>query len=105
MAHNELLPLDLTIFVNIHGNNDLKSCSDEYDNCFVIKRLLTTLSYYSRFDIINNTNDQLIFIKFIDRFYGYKMCDDFYHLIKCHKNDIESVTDLAIGSYNLPECN
>ena len=43
MANKELLEIDSSIFENVKP--DLKSCLDKYDNCIVIKRLLTTLSY------------------------------------------------------------
>ena len=75
-TNNKLLEIESSIFEDI--NQDLKSCPDKSDNCIVIKRLLTTLSYYSHLDINSNTNDRLIFNNFIETVYKYKIYDDFY---------------------------
>ena len=103
MANKKLLEIDSSIFKNIHHIPDAKSCYDKYDNCIVIKRLLTTLSYYTHLDI-NNTNDKYIFCNFIETIYKYGIYDDFHHFRKYHENDIELIMNLAIKSYKLLEC-
>ena len=96
------LQIDPFIFEDI--NQHFEPCTNTYDNCIVIKRLLTTLSYYTHLDIDNNTNHQFIFNNFMDIVYKYKMYDDFYHFTKYHQNEIESIMDLAIKLYQLSEC-
>ena len=49
-------------------------CTDD----MIIDSLLTTLSYYSNLNI-NNDNDKLIFVDFIDTVYKFGIYDDFYH--------------------------
>ena len=45
MANYKSLEIDSSIFENV--NSDLISCcNNKYNNCIVINRLLTTLSYY-----------------------------------------------------------
>ena len=80
-----------------------KSCSEAHDNCIVIKRILTTLSYYSHLDM-NNTNDRSIFNNFMDTIYKHQVYDDKFHFTKFHQDDIESVIKLATTDYSCKSC-
>ena len=81
----------------------MKSCSENVDNCIVIKRILTALSYYNHLDT-DNVNDRSIFMNFMDTIYKHQVYDDKFHLIKFHQDDIESVIKLATTSYSCKSC-
>ena len=70
----------------------------------VLKRVLTACSYYNHLDTINNINDRLIFINFMDSIYKQQVYDDYFHLTRFHKNDIESIIQFAINSYSFSAC-
>ena len=92
--------LDLDIF---QSSTPMKSCSEKHDDCIVVKRILTALSYYNHLDT-NNTNDRSIFNNFMDTIYKQQVYDDKFHFSKFHQDDSESVIKLATTSYACKPC-
>ena len=82
----------------------MTSCTESHDNCLVIKRLLTALSYYCDLDTNQYMNHKSTFNNFMDTIYKYQVYDDYFHLMKFHQNDIESIAELAVTSFSCKPC-
>ena len=96
---------DLSFFESIEPQFD--PCSqDDIKECVVIKRLLTSLSYYSHLinASMNESDHQMVFSEFMDTIYKHKVYDDFHHFSFMHENEIESIMDLAVKQYKLTQC-
>ena len=101
MMATDTVSFDASLFQK--SSTPMKSCSATHDNCIVIKRILSALSYYSHLDV-NNINDRSIFIDFMDTIYKHQVYDDKFHFTKFHQDDIESVAKLAITAYSCRPC-
>ena len=98
---------DLTIF-KTYNNQSIEQCSNDNDSdiiegCDALKRLITALKYYSKFDLIKNQNDQNIFSDFIFNIYG-NLINDYIHLIDHHSNQIQQISELLEKDGNLFKC-
>lgn len=94
--------LNLAIFN--HHTTPSNNINHDYNSCVAIQRLLVSLKYYNQLKIENDRNDQDIFSNFMDEVYKHEMFDDYYHLIQFHQSQLESIHDLAINEYEIPEC-
>ena len=93
---------DLTVFNNNHPSSD--DCTD-FKSCIAIRRLLTSLRYYSSLNVITNDNDQAIFTHFINELYAHKLLiEDFHHLQGHHDDKICEIMDLVINNDLFSEC-
>ena len=77
--------MDLRIFGVKYQRKCDQKCKDPIEGCVAVKRLIVTLSYYSRLDIQNSKDGQDIFIAFINDIYPHCL-DDFAHLVNKHTN-------------------
>ena len=98
----EEFKLDLTVFENT--NITLPYTDHMIKGCIYTKRLLTALSYYSHLNVEANTNNQLIFIEFMDKIYNHQIFDDFHHLTQDHQSELKAIANLAIECYKLTTC-
>ena len=83
---------DTTIFQN---TNNVIKCAQEpniVDGCDALKRLISVVTYCSKFDLINNENDQHIFSNFISNLYK-DFLNDYIHLIDKHCNQLQKIND------------
>ena len=98
---------DLSIFTtNLSTSTDICSMSD-LSKCNAIRRLLISLSYYDKINIINNENNRegkLSFCNFMDTIYQSVVYDDFHHLTKHHQQESKAINDLAISQFALGKC-
>ena len=90
--------IDFTFFNSKNAFNDGVGCNIDIkaSECVHVKRLISSLKYLSRMDVINNLNDRNIFLNFIDSVYGDSiLVNDYTHFISNHKESfIEIVEDL-----------
>lgn len=91
------LELDLSIFENMKNS----VCSED---CVLVKRVLTALSYYSCLNTADNDNDRLIFCNFMDKIYRHRVYDDAYHVSKCHQNKMNKILKLATTKFKIRKC-
>lgn len=92
------------IFDNIEELKPDKTSTCTDINCGAIKRLLTSLKYYTNLNIKINKNNQSIFCNFMDEVYKSQVYDDFHHFIKFHQSQLEEISKLAYDEYDLPTC-
>ena len=85
-----------------------EKCFEDYDKCITIKRLLTSLSYYTKLDPNNNKDNIDKFCDFMSSVYNTKIYDDYFHLIKYHQNQLKQIKNI-LGSISTkcksPSCN
>ena len=98
---------DLSIFKTDDQKN-IDICANEQTNiieaCDALKRLVTALLYYHKFDLIKNENDQNIFSDFIMNIYP-NLINDYIHLIDHHSNQMQQITEsLKKKERNVFEC-
>eukprot|EP01084_Bolivina_argentea_P252481 423796_1 len=62
-----------------------------YSNCQAMQRLFAALFYYSKLNIIENTNDQEVFTIFCNETYHNQFIDDYIHFNNNHSHQIESI--------------
>ena len=88
-----IVSVDHTIFLQ-----DTQSSIDLHDikSCLPIQRLLTALKFYDH----HTDKNKEIFCHFMQTVYETQVFDDYFHLIKYHQNDIESIKD----EYQLNKC-
>ena len=77
------------------------SCPYKYDACIPIQRLLISLEYFTNDD---ETNRHELFNEFMDNIYKHRVYDDFYHLTKYHKHELEHITQFVTESNKFTEC-
>ena len=90
-----------TELIDISNNQ----CTFTVNKCGSIQRLIMALRYYQMLKIELNTNDMEIMTSFINTVYKHTiLIQDFYHLIKCHDEqifDIKNVDGGLIGGASL----
>ena len=92
--------LDMTIF-NIEEESQ---CCDGFQTCGSIKRLLSSLKYYTLLQPHHHKENQDIFTKFMNDIYKERVLDDFYHLTKSHEGEIQQIMDSAINVAKFKKC-
>eukprot|EP01084_Bolivina_argentea_P007290 13696_1 len=95
---------DLSIFKEELDVNNGQCDSSDYLSCKSIRRLSSSLRYYSSLDITNNKLDQNIFIDFILGCYNETLLDDFIHLSKKHQHQLEDINIGLMQNYKFDTC-
>eukprot|EP01084_Bolivina_argentea_P068746 125142_1 len=75
------IEMDMTIFDNIHSSNDFGKCESE--NCNSLNRILTASLYYSKLNIIENSNHYHLFNDFVYNIY-VDLPNDYIHFNNQH---------------------
>eukprot|EP01084_Bolivina_argentea_P111482 198878_1 len=88
---------DISNKCNQDDNND-----DPIDSCKAVKRLVSSLKYYSMLDLTNNKDHQNIFSQFIGDIYTIYL-DDYSHLVQKHKN-LEDINKAMIEMKEFGSC-
>eukprot|EP01084_Bolivina_argentea_P252480 423795_1 len=81
--------------------------NDNYINCQAMQRLFAALSYYSKLNIVGNTNDKELFTVFYNETYDNRFIDDYIHFNNHHSHQIESIeAELTINNKtcNISKC-
>eukprot|EP01084_Bolivina_argentea_P044937 82707_1 len=93
LTHDRLNQVvDLLLFKNDHNNE----CNhNNYKECRSITRLLFSLKFYSRINIIENDNDAEMFRKFMNDIY-YQVINDYIHLNNEHTHELEHINNHLI---------
>ena len=82
--------MDLSVFDKIHLQSE-PNCND-YKECISIQRLLTSLKYYSRFELQSNQSDREIFTNFANEVYNLQtLIGDFNHFQKRHDHQLNDI--------------
>ena len=90
--------IDLSLFETANYND---SCKDI--NCESIRRLIHTLSYYSKLDIINNEKHCNLFEHFMNDTY-HQFINDFIHLVHIHSDKIYEINQSISKNKLLQDC-
>eukprot|EP01083_Nonionella_stella_P203216 741711_1 len=94
--------LNFDIFTNKSEQKCDQNCDDPFEGCLMVKRLLTSLAFYSRLDLQNSKSDQDRFIAFINDVYR-NILDDYAHLV-CEHQNLETITEALKTNTLLPIC-
>ena len=100
--------VDLSIFNNInHDQLCAKKCNNngDFKNCLSVKRILSTLYYYSSININKNKDAQFEFNKFINS--SYKSDDiimDFFHFKQNHDSQLKEIMEYAYNYIKFKFC-
>lgn len=94
--------IDLSIFQDVQ--QPLPTRSHPFNNCAAVMRLLISLKYYHHLNVKSNKNNQTIFYNFMDSIYKSQIYDDYYHFMRFHQNDLDSILDLALNEYKMTIC-
>ena len=90
--------MDLSIFKANYSNPICNSSS--FKTCPAIIRLLSALNYYSSLSVNTNSDDQQIFLHFMDQVYSTQILDDYHHLTKHHQQNDQL---LGIAKYAIDQ--
>eukprot|EP01084_Bolivina_argentea_P022656 42110_1 len=99
------MTLDLSVFKDA-DNDKCKLTSNSKHiirNCVALKRLISSLKYYSMLDVVNNETDQALFTNFIDNVY-IQLVDDYNHLDEAHQDQLQRLNQLIIKYKILSPC-
>ena len=75
-----------------------------YKKCVAITRLAAVLKFYSHADIINDQRDCNYFTELMNTIYHQQFLDDYHHLIKRHKDEIEEINEYFIREKSMINC-
>ena len=101
MASNSTT-VDLSIFNN---DQSLQSKCTDFKGCIAIRRLSSSLRYYSSLKLKTSTDDQNIFTNFITEVYKYSsLIQDFHHLQKQHNHQLHDVMNHVIENGIISKC-
>eukprot|EP01084_Bolivina_argentea_P240426 403924_1 len=89
---SSIVHADLSVFKQEDKINGLKcNDKDDYTKCQAMHRLFAALSYYSKLNIIENTNDRELFDRFYNEIYDGQFINDYIHFNNDHSHQIEDI--------------
>ena len=83
-------PSDLTTFDEANPH-EIPNCID-FKSCTAIQRLLSSLRYYSSFQLTSNKEHRDVFTKFMEEVYKHRiLIQDLYHFQKEHDGQLQLI--------------
>eukprot|EP01083_Nonionella_stella_P154321 497117_1 len=77
--------------------------ASDSSKCISMKRLAVALKHYSTLNIMENSDDQEVFRRFMLETY-HEVIDDYIHFQKYHGNELEQICDDLINIHKFVEC-
>lgn len=101
---NKIKSIDIDIY---NETNKISECKKilpfNVSNCSHIRRLISSLKYYSTLDIIQNKNDEMEFIYFFLEIYKHVL-NDIVHLVDKHNDDLQQINESLINDKDFIAC-
>eukprot|EP01083_Nonionella_stella_P254839 875311_1 len=89
------------VMTNEHYECDANA--SDSSKCISMQRLAVALKHYSTLNIMENSDDQEVFRRFMLETY-HEVIDDYIHFQKYHGNELEQICDDLINIHKFVEC-
>ena len=77
--------------------------TSDYTTCPALIRLFISLKYHTNLDVINDRNDQNVFVDFMDNVYPYYL-NDIIHFVKEHGHQLQQIYFDLINIHGFSKC-
>eukprot|EP01084_Bolivina_argentea_P061472 112344_1 len=91
--------MDVNLFKENRTNCNLESTDNIVNECQHLKRLAFALRYFN-----DNKNNKKQWNEFCLHMYGYKLLDDYQHLLSVHSNEFNEIKKELIKTYGFSSC-